>query len=160
MPGYEQVSRVAAMAMLCIVEKRVMVAASAADDKRRGNSPPRQVVAAVRSPVFRHAGSWRHAGTTNGIPQIRTPEVVRGCSCSSHTPLYHSTFTGPPPVYRNPLASLAPLAPVAPFPGGAAAPLRCKTAFFSDFPSFFVQFVIFFSIFLLYFKFTSYICGC
>ena len=44
--------------------------------ERRGNLNPRQVMAAVRSPVFRHAGAWRHAG--NEIPeQNRTPEVVR-----------------------------------------------------------------------------------
>ena len=39
-------------------------------------------VAAVRSPVFRHAGSWRHAGRAWWCPtQIATPEVVAGCRC-------------------------------------------------------------------------------
>ena len=33
----------------------------------------------MRSPVFRHAGSWRHAGTADGHPPNRTPEAVRGC---------------------------------------------------------------------------------
>ena len=32
------------------------------DDKRRTFPLPREGMAAVRSPVFRHAGSWRHAG--------------------------------------------------------------------------------------------------
>ena len=51
-----------------------------ADDQRRTFQPPRQVVAAVRSPVFRHAGSWRHAGRAKSLDLNRTPEVVRGCA--------------------------------------------------------------------------------
>ena len=51
--------------------------------ERRGNLNPRQGMAAVRSPVFRHAGAWRHAG--NEIPQQnRTPEVVRCRATTSH----------------------------------------------------------------------------
>ena len=50
--------------------------------ERRGNLNPRQGMAAVRSPVFRHAGAWRHAG--NEIPQQnRTPEVVRSRATTS-----------------------------------------------------------------------------
>ena len=50
--------------------------------ERRGNFNPRQGMAAVRSPVFRHAGAWRHAG--NEIPQQnRTPEVVRSRATTS-----------------------------------------------------------------------------
>ena len=50
------------------------------DDRRRAFPPPRQAVAAVRNPVFRHAGSWRHAGRAKSLDLNRTPEVVRGCA--------------------------------------------------------------------------------
>ena len=61
----------------------------------------------------------------------------------------------PTPVYRNPLAPLAPL---------ALFPRRLPTALpeqrFSAIFHLFCPLCNFFSIFLLYFKFTSYICGC
>ena len=50
------------------------------DDRRRAFPPPRQAVAAVRNPVFSHAGSWRHAGRAKSLDLNRTPEVVRGCA--------------------------------------------------------------------------------
>ena len=49
-----------------------------ADAQRRTFPPPRQVVAAVRNPVFRRPGRRRHAGTANGRPHDATPEAVAG----------------------------------------------------------------------------------
>ena len=47
-------------ALLRVTRTRsVRISASGGDDdRRRAFPPPRQAVAAVRNPVFRHAGSW------------------------------------------------------------------------------------------------------
>ena len=58
-----------------------------ADAQRRTFPPPRQVVAAVRNPVFRRPGRRRHAGTAKPAIYIATPEAVAGCQ----PPTQHTT---------------------------------------------------------------------
>ena len=58
-----------------------------ADAQRRTFPPPRQVVAAVRNPVFRRPGCRRHAGTAKPAIYIATPEAVAGCQ----PPTQHTT---------------------------------------------------------------------
>ena len=64
----------------CGVRRAISSLRGSDDDRRRAFPPPRQAVAAVRNPVFRHAGSWRHAGRAKSLDLNRTPEVVRGCA--------------------------------------------------------------------------------
>ncbi|MDY4881605.1 MAG: hypothetical protein SO127_04245, partial [Muribaculaceae bacterium] len=76
-----------------------------ADAQRRTFPPPRQVVAAVRNPVFRRPGCRRHAGTAKPAIYIATPEAVAGCPPRHSTP--HPLGRSSPPIaYPSPHSAL------------------------------------------------------
>ena len=66
-------------APLSAARQRSAPARGEADAQRRTFPPPRQVVAAVRNPVFRRPGRRRHAGTADRHIYDATQEVVAGC---------------------------------------------------------------------------------
>ena len=83
-----------------------------ADAQRRTFPPPRQVVAAVRNPVFRRPGCRRHAGTAKPAIYIATPEAVAGCQ----PPTQHTT-----PIRQAVPTDSVPLSAL-------RSPPRCKAA--------------------------------
>ena len=73
--------------------RSVRISASGGDnDRRRAFPPPRQAVAAVRNPVFRHAGSWRHAGRAKSLLYTIAPRRWCGAVLPPWCGVYHLVY--------------------------------------------------------------------
>ena len=73
--------------------RSVRISASGGDDdRRRAFPPPRQAVAAVRNPVFRHAGSWRHAGRAKSLLYTIAPRRWCGAVLPPWIGVYHLVY--------------------------------------------------------------------